>query len=305
MTERCLGAGRRGYADGSSARSTSTRTSRSAGRRSREVCTDEARPARLLALVLAFPAPPTRIRSATSRSTATAGSSSRGTASTCTTSSTSPRSRAPRRATVFAGPTHRSPRDGLGREEARRPARAAQAARRGRPRGRRPAGLETSSLRGRLGRGRGRRGSLAFRDENYSNRRGWREVVVHAERGAQLESSSVPATSSGARAHGVPPAGSPSRSTLPRQPLPTGRALSPATPPAVGELGPGGTRDVGLRVDRRARAHARLRAAVARAGRLLGRRPRARRRSREGDRRRLPRRHSGHGRARARCSARS
>jgi nickel/cobalt exporter len=36
---------------------------------------------------------------------------------------------------------------------------------------------------------------LAFRDTNFAGRLGWREVVVRASRGAQIESASVPATS--------------------------------------------------------------------------------------------------------------
>ena len=36
---------------------------------------------------------------------------------------------------------------------------------------------------------------LAYRDTNYASRLGWREVVVRADRGARIESASVPATS--------------------------------------------------------------------------------------------------------------
>jgi nickel/cobalt transporter (NicO) family protein len=36
---------------------------------------------------------------------------------------------------------------------------------------------------------------LAYRDTNFTSRRGWREIVVRAERGARIESASVPATS--------------------------------------------------------------------------------------------------------------
>ncbi len=36
---------------------------------------------------------------------------------------------------------------------------------------------------------------LAYRDTNFASRLGWREVVVRAERGARIESASVPATS--------------------------------------------------------------------------------------------------------------
>jgi nickel/cobalt transporter (NicO) family protein len=36
---------------------------------------------------------------------------------------------------------------------------------------------------------------LAYRDTNFASRLGWREIVVRAHRGAQIESASVPATS--------------------------------------------------------------------------------------------------------------
>jgi nickel/cobalt transporter (NicO) family protein len=36
---------------------------------------------------------------------------------------------------------------------------------------------------------------LAYRDTNFASRLGWREIVVRAERGARIESASVPATS--------------------------------------------------------------------------------------------------------------
>jgi nickel/cobalt transporter (NicO) family protein len=36
---------------------------------------------------------------------------------------------------------------------------------------------------------------LAYRDTNFASRLGWREIVVRAERGARVESASVPATS--------------------------------------------------------------------------------------------------------------
>jgi nickel/cobalt transporter (NicO) family protein len=36
---------------------------------------------------------------------------------------------------------------------------------------------------------------LAYRDTNFASRLGWREIVVRADRGAQIESASVPATS--------------------------------------------------------------------------------------------------------------
>jgi nickel/cobalt transporter (NicO) family protein len=43
------------------------------------------------------------------------------------------------------------------------------------------------------------RGSrLAYRDTNFASRLGWREVVIRAERDAQVESASVPSTSSSA-----------------------------------------------------------------------------------------------------------
>ncbi len=99
------------------------------------------------------------------------------------------------------------------------------------------AGLETLRFEAVYeARGRGR--SLAFRDENYPNRRGWREVVVHAERGAQLESSSVPATSSSRALTAYP------RDGL-AEPLDVAAATASyrpgslaGDPPTVGELGP-------------------------------------------------------------------
>jgi nickel/cobalt transporter (NicO) family protein len=45
---------------------------------------------------------------------------------------------------------------------------------------------------------------LAYRDTNYASRLGWREVVVRAERGARIESASVPATSRSAELTAYP-----------------------------------------------------------------------------------------------------
>jgi nickel/cobalt transporter (NicO) family protein len=45
---------------------------------------------------------------------------------------------------------------------------------------------------------------LAYRDTNFESRLGWREVVVRAERGARIESASVPATSRSAELTNYP-----------------------------------------------------------------------------------------------------
>jgi nickel/cobalt exporter len=46
---------------------------------------------------------------------------------------------------------------------------------------------------------------LAYRDTNYASRLGWREVVVRAERGARIQSASVPTTSRSAELTAYPP----------------------------------------------------------------------------------------------------
>jgi nickel/cobalt exporter len=79
---------------------------------------------------------------------------------------------------------------------------------------------------------------LAYRDRNFSNRRGWREVVVSAERGAKIASSTAPGIS---RSRVL--------TAYPRELLSEPLAVDAATvsyrpgslagdPPTVGELGP-------------------------------------------------------------------
>ena len=82
------------------------------------------------------------------------------------------------------------------------------------------------------------RGStLRFRDRNFEDRRGWREVVVTAERGASIRSSTAPATSRSRGLTAYP-------GELLDEPLSLGAATvsyrpgsSAGDPPTVGELG--------------------------------------------------------------------
>jgi ABC-type nickel/cobalt efflux system permease component RcnA len=81
--------------------------------------------------------------------------------------------------------------------------------------------------------------SLAFRDRNFPTRRGWREVVVTAERGARIVRSSAPATSASATLMAYPP-------DLLREPLDVVSATvafrpssQPGRPPAIGDVAPG------------------------------------------------------------------
>jgi nickel/cobalt transporter (NicO) family protein len=78
---------------------------------------------------------------------------------------------------------------------------------------------------------------LAFRDRNFQNRRGWREVVVTAERGASIVRSSAPASSRSRVLTAYP------QESL-DEPLRVGAATvsyrpgsSAGDPPTVGELG--------------------------------------------------------------------
>lgn len=78
--------------------------------------------------------------------------------------------------------------------------------------------------------------SLAYRDGNFAERRGWREVVVRAERGALLESSSVPALSASRALTAYP-------DELLREPLDTTTATATyrpgsvaGTPPVLGSV---------------------------------------------------------------------
>jgi nickel/cobalt exporter len=80
--------------------------------------------------------------------------------------------------------------------------------------------------------------ALVYRDENFAERRGWREVVVRAERGARLQASSAPATSTSRALTAYP-------DDLLREPLDTNSATAVyrpgplgGTPPALGSVEP-------------------------------------------------------------------
>jgi nickel/cobalt transporter (NicO) family protein len=80
--------------------------------------------------------------------------------------------------------------------------------------------------------------ALAYRDENFAERRGWREVVVRAERGARLQTSSAPAASTSRALTAYP-------DDLLREPLDTRSATAvyrpgplAGTPPALGSVEP-------------------------------------------------------------------
>jgi nickel/cobalt transporter (NicO) family protein len=75
---------------------------------------------------------------------------------------------------------------------------------------------------------------LAYRDTNFASRLGWREIVVRAERGARVESASVPATSRSDALNAYPP-------DLLRDPLSVSSATAafragaqPGVPPPLG-----------------------------------------------------------------------
>lgn len=99
------------------------------------------------------------------------------------------------------------------------------------------AGLATLRFEGVYEAARARGNTLRFRDTNFENRRGWREVVATAERGATIRSSTAPASS---RSHML--------TAYPREllsePLDVGAATvsyrpgsSAGDPPTVGGLG--------------------------------------------------------------------
>jgi nickel/cobalt transporter (NicO) family protein len=77
-------------------------------------------------------------------------------------------------------------------------------------------------------------GSVAFRDENFAGRLGWKEVVVRAERGAKLLSSTVPreSVSSELRSYPKDLLRQPANSTSARSTLRPGTL--PGVPPALG-----------------------------------------------------------------------
>jgi nickel/cobalt exporter len=97
------------------------------------------------------------------------------------------------------------------------------------------AGLATLRFEG-VYEGRARGNVLRFRDTNFPSRRGWREVVVTAERGATIRSSTAPAESRSRMLTAYP------RELL-SEPLDVGAATvsfrpgsSAGDPPTVGEL---------------------------------------------------------------------
>ena len=145
---------------------------------------------------------------------------------------------------------------------------------------------------------------LTFADHAYANRIGWREIVVTARGGAQLGTSSAPATSRSDELRAYP-------QSLLRSPLDVRSATVEYTP---GELGGARTHDRGragagapkrrLRVtDPARRPLARRDPALVADRRLLGRGPRAHARAREGARGRVSRRHQAASRATRSCSA--
>jgi ABC-type nickel/cobalt efflux system permease component RcnA len=78
---------------------------------------------------------------------------------------------------------------------------------------------------------------LAYRDGNFADRRGWREVVVRAERGARIQRSSAPAASASRALTAYP-------TDLLREPLAVDSATAryrpgplAGTPPALGAAG--------------------------------------------------------------------
>ena len=117
---------------------------------------------------------------------------------------------------------------------------------------------------------------VAFADRTFPRRRGWREIVVTADRGARVLSSSAPSTSESA-ALTSPADLLRSRSTSGRRPRPTSREASEAR--RLDRLASGHDQGGRLRVARLARPHAWLPRRLAPARGLLGRRARARARA--------------------------
>ena len=137
--------------------------------------------------------------------------------------------------------------------------------------------------------------SLVFRDESFDGRLGWREIVVRAEDGARIVSSSAPTESVERRAPRVsvrPP------QLAARRPRGSGRVRARVVGGPAPSLEDGsGARARGgeVRVARLAGGpRRRRRARLAARGDVLGRGARAHPGPREGDRRRLPRRIARH-----------
>ena len=134
--------------------------------------------------------------------------------------------------------------------------------------------------------------SLTLRDRNFGSRIGWREIVVRARDGAELPAPACPRR---ARATSCAPTRktfSARRSTCRRPPLASRSVADPGRRPRSTRPAPArGRRLRGADVPRGPLA--RRDPALARARRLLGRRSRAHSRAREGDRRRVSGRHEG------------
>ncbi len=136
--------------------------------------------------------------------------------------------------------------------------------------------------------------TLAFRDLNFERRLGWKEVVVVANGGAEIETADVPSTSTSdaLRAYPADLLASPLDVTAARVEYEPGTGPGAAPQLQGGEAaGPSRRR---VRIAGRAGGPRRRRGLrLAPRGDVLGRRARAHARAREGDRRRLPRRHPG------------
>ena len=284
------------------ARSTPTRTSRCAGRRSpggtpREEAAPAARSPlpRLLLRQL-----PRRTRSATSRSTATPSCARP--ARTClrpvrrstwrrspqSSSSDRVRRRRASRRRSRAGWTCASTAGARSSPWCRRGSRATRSGRTARRFASRP--CYSAGAAGR---------SVSIRDTNFASRIGWREIVVAAERGARIGARRRRRESASAALRAYP-------KDLLREParrhLRAARAFAPGDAPggrsAARRLaGPVRASSAASSAGRRDELDARLRAGLAAARAVLGRGARIQPRPRQGDRRRLPRRHARDGRA--------
>ena len=141
--------------------------------------------------------------------------------------------------------------------------------------------------------------SIAYRDANYGDRIGWKEIVVEGAAGASVTSILGAVAIAERRVARVPegPAPQPARRHLgdrDGQPRRRGGARA-AAHRRLRSAGSGPGRRLGLLEPRRTREALDGRGPPLAADRgLLGRRPRSDTRPRQGARRRLPRRHEGH-----------
>ena len=135
---------------------------------------------------------------------------------------------------------------------------------------------------------------LTFRDRNFGSRIGWKEVVVRGEDGAELRNASVPAASTSKALRAYP-------KDLLRSPLDVSTATAtfslghgPGSPPSLDSAGATQHRGGGFEslVSRGDLSLGVILLSLA-DRRLLGSSPRAHAGPRQGDRRRLPRRHEG------------